>query len=99
MPESIRIRRTEDESLLKSDLARELNAVIHQRALSQAAAASLIGTSPPKISNIRRYDLRNVSVGRLLLALTALGQEVEIRISPSSAPIDRSWQRDDPLSY
>lgn len=80
------IHSIENESVLKTDLARELNAIILQHELSQTEAASLIGTSQPKISNIRRYNLRNISVGRLLLALSALGQEVEIHIKPSSSP-------------
>lgn len=86
----IRIPLVTNEPVLKAELARALNAVIHNRALSQTEAAALIGTSQPKISQITRYDLRNISVGRLLLALAALGQEVEIRINSSPEPDSRT---------
>jgi predicted XRE-type DNA-binding protein len=89
MSDPIRIHTVADEPVLKAELASALNAVIHQRALSQTEAAALIGTTQPKISQITRYDLRNISIGRLLLALAALNQQVEIRISSLPDPESR----------
>lgn len=37
----------------------------------------------PKISAIRNYKLQGISLGRLMHALTALGQHVEIVVTPS----------------
>jgi predicted XRE-type DNA-binding protein len=38
----------------------------------------------PKVSVIGNYKLRGISLLRLLLALAALGQHVEIVVTPSS---------------
>jgi predicted XRE-type DNA-binding protein len=38
----------------------------------------------PKVSAIRNYKLRGISLERLMRALTALGQHVEIVVSPST---------------
>jgi len=38
----------------------------------------------PKVSAIRNYKLRGISLERLMQALTALGQHVEIVVSPSN---------------
>jgi hypothetical protein len=38
----------------------------------------------PKVSAIRNYRLRGISLERLMQALTALGQHVEIVVSPST---------------
>jgi predicted XRE-type DNA-binding protein len=39
--------------------------------------------SQPKISAIRNYKLQGISLHRLMQALTALGQQVEIVVTPS----------------
>jgi predicted XRE-type DNA-binding protein len=51
--------------------------------MSQSKAAAEIGTTQPKISQIKRYKLNNISVGRLLQALVALGQRIDIVVSPA----------------
>ena len=72
-----------DEVELKMALASRVNELIASRGMSQSEAAAKIGTSQPKVSQIRRYKLRNISVGRLLQALVALEQRVDILIRPS----------------
>jgi predicted XRE-type DNA-binding protein len=72
-----------DDIGLKVALAGRINEVISLRGLSQSEAAAEVGTSQPKISQIRRYKLNNISVGRLLQALVALGQRIDIVISPA----------------
>jgi predicted XRE-type DNA-binding protein len=72
-----------DEVELKAALASRVNELITSRGLSQSEAAAKIGTTQPKISQIRRYKLSSISVGRLLRALVALEQQVDILISPS----------------
>ncbi len=68
----------------KEHLARKLNEIIDGEGLNQAAVANLLGMPQPKVSAIRNYKLRGISLQRLLLALTALGQHVEIVVTPSS---------------
>ena len=72
-----------DETKLKVELATRLNELIALRGMSQNEAAAKIGTSQSKVSQISRYRLANVSVGRLLQALVALEQHIDILIRPS----------------
>jgi predicted XRE-type DNA-binding protein len=74
---------TSDDIGLKVALAARINELISLRELSQRQAAFEVGTTQPKISQIRRYKLDNISVGRLLQALVALGQRIDIVISPA----------------
>lgn len=67
----------------KVRLAVKLNRLIDERGLSQAEAAEILGMSQPKISAIRNYKLQGISLERLMQALTALGQQIEIVVSPS----------------
>lgn len=64
----------------KVRLAVEINRVIAARRLSQVAAAGLLQVNQPKISALKNYRLDGFSVERLMNFLTALGQDVEIRI-------------------
>ena len=64
-------------------LARKINDVLEIRALTQTAAAGLLGLPQPKISAIRNYKLRGISLERLMQALIALGHNVQITVTPS----------------
>jgi predicted XRE-type DNA-binding protein len=64
----------------KLRLAYALNRVVEQRGLTQAAAATLLGLSQPKVSALRNYKLAGFSVERLMNLLTALDQDIEIVI-------------------
>jgi predicted XRE-type DNA-binding protein len=50
--------------------------------LNQTEAARLTGMTQPKVSQIRRYKLQNISLERLMRALVSLGQHVEIVVRP-----------------
>lgn len=77
---------TEDDDMAaRLTLAGKINALIETRGLSQVQAASLLGMSQPKVSAIRNHKLQGISLQRLMLALTALGQQVEIVVTPSAA--------------
>lgn len=67
----------------KAALALKLNALIGQRGLSQIEAAALTGMTQPKVSQIRRYKLQNISLERLMRALVSLDQHVEIVVEPA----------------
>ena len=67
----------------KALLAVKLNDLIESRGLTQAGAASIIGMTQPKVSQVRRYKLQNISLERLMQALVSLDQQVEISVKPA----------------
>jgi predicted XRE-type DNA-binding protein len=71
-----------EELSAKAMLAMKLNALVEAQGLTQASAAKILGMPQPKVSAIRNYKLRGVSLERLMLALTVLGQQVKIVVSP-----------------
>jgi predicted XRE-type DNA-binding protein len=73
-----------EELTAKAVLAKKINDIIASRGLTQAATAALLRMPQPKVSAIRNYKLRGISLERLMQALTALGQQVEIVVRPSS---------------
>lgn len=73
-----------EELSAKATLAVKLNKLIAARGLSQIEAAEVLGMPQPKISAIRNYKLQGISLERLMQALTALGQHVEITVRSSS---------------
>jgi len=72
-----------EELSVKAALALKLNELIDQRGLSQMEAAAIIGMTQPKMSQVRRYKLRNISMERLMQALVSLDQHVEIVVEPA----------------
>ena len=64
-------------------LAVKVNDLIARRGLSQAAAAGITGMTQPKVSQIRRYKLQNISLERLMQALVSFDQQVEITVRPA----------------
>lgn len=72
-----------EEPSAKERLARRLNDIVQDRNLSQSEAARVLAMRQPKVSAISNYKLRGISLQRLMRALTALGQHVEIVVSPS----------------
>jgi predicted XRE-type DNA-binding protein len=73
-----------EELTAKTILAKKINDILGSRGVTQVAAAELLGMPQPKVSAIRNYRLRGISLERLMQALTALGQHVEIKVSPST---------------
>lgn len=71
-----------DEALAKAELARQVCAIITEKGLTQAQAASLLGIDQPKVSALRRGRLDGFSTDRLFRFLNALGQDVEISVRP-----------------
>jgi predicted XRE-type DNA-binding protein len=72
-----------EELSVKAVLAMKLNQLIDERGLSQTEAATIIGMSQPKVSQVRRYKLQNISLERLMQALVSLDQHVEIVVQPA----------------
>ena len=71
-----------EELSAKTMLAMKLNALLDAQGLTQSRAAKVLRMPQPKISAIRNYKLRGVSLERLMQALTMLGQRVRITVSP-----------------
>lgn len=72
-----------EELSAKAILALKLNTLIDQRGLSQTEAAQITGMTQPKISQVRRYRLQNISLERLMQALVSLDQQVQIVVRPA----------------
>jgi predicted XRE-type DNA-binding protein len=68
----------------KAILAVKLNALLDQQCLSQVEAAKILEMPQPKISAIRNYKLQGISLERMMQALTALGQHVQIVVTPAT---------------
>lgn len=74
----------------KVTLAAKLNELLDANGLSQSAAAQLLSMPQPKVSAIRNYKLRGISLERLMQALLALNQRVEIVVKPGRKTGGRS---------
>ena len=72
-----------EELSTKAALALKLNKLIDKRRLSQTEVATIVGMTQPKVSQIRRYRLQNISLERLMQALVSLDQHVEIVVQPA----------------
>ena len=72
-----------DELSAKAVLAVKLNELIEKRGLSQTEAAGITGMTQPKVSQVRRYKLQNISLERLMQALVSFDQHVEIIVRPA----------------
>jgi predicted XRE-type DNA-binding protein len=75
-----------EEFSAKTFLAVKFNELINMRGLSQTEAAYITGMTQPKVSQIRRYKLQNISLERLMQALVSLDQHVEIIVRPAHRP-------------
>ena len=71
-----------DEHLIKAQLVYRIDGLMKARGLKQVEAARLFGVKQPDISKMLRGDFRQFSVERLLRFLVALGQDVEIVVTP-----------------
>ena len=72
-----------EELSAKAALALKLNELIDKRGLSQTEAAHITGMTQPKVSQVRRYRLQNISLERLMQALVSLDQHSEIVVLPA----------------
>ena len=73
-----------EERQTKVQLAVAINRELAAREWSQAAAAEVLGINQPKVSALQKYRLEGFSVERLMLFLTALGNDVAISIKRRS---------------
>jgi len=67
----------------KALLAVRINKLVDKRGLTQVEAARITGMTQPKVSQVRRYKLQNISLERLMQALVTLDQQVVITVRPA----------------
>jgi predicted XRE-type DNA-binding protein len=72
------------EALAKSQLALEIGKIIKRKKLTQAKVAKILGISQPKVSLLLRGYLKSFSLERLFRFLNDLGQDIHIKIKPST---------------
>ena len=70
------------EHLVKAKLVLKIDGLMRARKLKQVEAARLLGVKQPDVSKMLRGDFRQFSVERLMHFLVALGQDVEIVVTP-----------------
>ncbi len=56
----------DDAEELSAKAALKLNELIDHRGLSQTETAAITGMTQPKLSQVRRYKLQNISLERLM---------------------------------
>ncbi|EKD97855.1 MAG: XRE family transcriptional regulator [uncultured bacterium] len=74
-----------DQLKIKTGLVIEIRKAIRQLGLTQQAAAKRMGITQPKVSDMMRGDLANLSERKLMDCLTRLGFDIEIKVRPANA--------------
>lgn len=82
-----------DLALAKAELVHRIREVICARKLSQMQAAELLGVDQPKVSALVRGKVAGFSIDRLFRFLNALGQQVQIRVTPSPRTTGKTGPR------
>ena len=72
-----------EELTAKALLAVKFNDLVEKRGLNQTEVAAITGMTQPKVSQVRRYKLQNISLERLMQGLVSLDQRVEIVVRPA----------------
>ena len=72
-----------EQELLKARLTLQIYRLIKARGLKQAEAGKILGIKQPHVSALMRNRSGSFSVERLMEFLTALGQDVEITVTPT----------------
>lgn len=76
---------------LKAAIVGQINAILRQRHLTQAAAADLLGVAQPKISALKHGKLHGFSLEKLLDFMVKLDNDVEIHFRKSSPSVDAGY--------
>ena len=71
-------------AMAKAKLATEILQIIRKRNLTQTQAAELIGIQQPRVSNIVRGRLDEISLEALMDYLSRLGSTIEISVTSPS---------------
>ena len=71
-----------EQELLKARLTLQIYRIIKARRVTQTQAGEILGIRQPQVSLLMRNRSGNFSVERLRDFLTALGHDVEVRVTP-----------------
>jgi predicted XRE-type DNA-binding protein len=82
-----------EEHLIKAQLVFKIDGLLKARGLKQADAAKLLSVKQPDISKMLRGDFNQFSVERLMRFLVALGQDVNIVVTPHHGRKDAAQLR------
>jgi predicted XRE-type DNA-binding protein len=74
---------------IKTGLVIEIRKAVRSFSLTQQEAAKRMGITQPKVSDMMRGDLSNLSERKLTDCLTRLGFDSEISVRPASATVGR----------
>jgi predicted XRE-type DNA-binding protein len=74
--------RTSKKHLVKAQLVYRIDSLMKARGLKQVDAAKLFGVTQSDVSQMLHGYFRQFSVERLLRFLVALGQDIEIVVTP-----------------
>ena len=72
-----------EQELLKARLTLQIYRIIKARRVTQTQAGQILGIRQPQVSLLMRNRSGNFSVERLMDFLTALGHDVEVRVTPT----------------
>lgn len=72
-----------EQELLKARLTQQIYRIIKARRVTQTQAGEILGIRQPQVSLLMRNRSGNFSVERLMDFLTALGHDVEVRVTPT----------------
>lgn len=81
------------EHLIKAQLVFKIDGLLKARGLKQADSAKLLGVRQPDISKMLRGEFDQFSVERLMRFLVALGQDVNIVVTPHRGRKDTAQLR------
>ena len=76
-----------DKLKIKSGLVIEIRKAMRQHGLTQQKAATRMGITQPKVSDMMRGDFSNLSERKLMDCLNRLGYDIEIKVKPTSDPV------------
>ena len=76
-----------DKLKIKTGLVIEIRKAMRKLGLTQQDAAKRMGITQPKVSDMMRGDLTNLSERKLMDCLTRLGYDVEISVRPAKSEI------------
>lgn len=82
-----------DALLAKAHLAQRIAGIAAAQGLTQAQTARVLATSQPKVSQLFAGKLAGFSIERLIRFLNALGQDVDIRVTPKATRSPRASVR------
>lgn len=72
---------------IKTGLVVEIRKAMGRLGLTQQEAAKRMGITQPKVSDMMRGDLSNLSERKLMDCLNRLGYDIEIKVRPAAEPI------------